>query len=323
MTLRAAVIGTGYLGRFHAQKYRNIPGVDLVAVADLDPERGQQVGETLQVPYVQDFRNILDQVDLVSIAVPTLAHFSVAETCLKAGIHVLLEKPMTTTLAEADALIRLADQTRCLIQVGHLKRFHPAVMALRQSGRLRPCRYITSQRLAPFKNRALDVDVVLDLMIHDVDLILDFVGAEVTGIEADGQALVTRHIDLAQAHLQFANGATAHVMASRVSPTATRCMQILQDDACISLDFISKNVHIARRRPPAELLDEKSGEAVVAEPLSFQDHDTLEAEIRAFCNAVRLKQPPLVSGREGRKALQVVMAIRERILAKTTADGHR
>ncbi|MBF0153123.1 MAG: Gfo/Idh/MocA family oxidoreductase [Magnetococcales bacterium] len=319
--LRAAVIGTGYLGRFHAQKYRAMAGVELVAVADLDQERGRQVGEELRVPWVADFRDLLDRVDLVSIAVPTQVHFAVAEACLKAGVHTLIEKPMTATLAEADELIRLAGQNKCLIQVGHLKRFHPSVVALEQSGWLKNCRFIESQRLAPFKNRGLDVDVVLDLMIHDVDLILHFVKSEVTGMAALGRSLVTRHLDVAHARLHFANGAEAVVSVSRVARESVRAMRFVQDDAFVSLDFISRHVHIVRRREASDRLDGRSDATVTPEVLPVQDYDTLEAQIRAFCDAVRAGCPPWVSGDDGRRALEVVMAVRQVILDANAGGG--
>ncbi|MBF0177155.1 MAG: Gfo/Idh/MocA family oxidoreductase [Magnetococcales bacterium] len=315
--LRAAVIGVGYLGRFHAQKYRQMPGVDLVAVVDRNEDAGRRVAAELQVPLVADFRDILHQVDLISVVVPTPLHFAIAKVCLQAGVHLLIEKPMTTNLAEADELILLAAQNKCLLQVGHLKRFHPAVVALRQSGLLNRCRFIEAHRFAPFKNRALDVDVTLDLMIHDVDLILDFVRSEVTDIVAFGRSIITRHVDVAHARLQFANGCMANISAARVAREAVRSMHILQDDAYISLDFIHKNVHLIRRRSPAEQLDGRGNPSVTPEHLPIQDHDTLEMEIRAFCAAVRDGLASPVPGQDGRRALAVIMDIREAI--QTTA----
>ncbi|MBF0625785.1 MAG: Gfo/Idh/MocA family oxidoreductase [Magnetococcales bacterium] len=313
--LRVGVIGTGYLGHFHAQKLRAMAGVELTGVADQNPQRARAVGRELGVADFADFRDLLPRLHAAIIAVPTVAHFGVARECLEAGVHILLEKPMTATLPEADALIALAEDRGRVLQVGHLKRFHPAVLALQDSGLLKTPRFIESARLAPFKNRALDVDVILDLMIHDVDLILNFIGAEVevVAVEAIGAPVVTRHIDLANARLKFANGTVATITASRVAREATRRIRLFQDDAFISLDFITKDIHLVRRRNGPMALDGATADTFTPEVIPIRDHDTLEAEVRAFCAAVRQGRPPVVSGHEGRRALQVVEAIRSTV----------
>ena len=311
--LRAAVIGVGYLGRFHALKYQKIPQVRLVAVVDSQEEQARRVGEELSVSFYTDYRQIFDQVDLVTIATPTFNHFSVAHACLQAGLHVLVEKPMTTTLEEADQLIDLAQQVGRVLQVGHLKRFHPAVIALNQSHLLQTPRFIDSVRLAPFKGRSLDLDVVLDLMIHDVDLILNFVKSEVVDVDAVGMKVVTDQIDIANARLRFKNGCVANVTASRIAREATRRMRIFQENSFISLDFIQNDILMVRRGDGIMPAPNQPFPAVEEITLPIQNHDTLEAEIVSFCTAVRMGQPPLVSGKEGRKALHVVMMIRQAI----------
>ena len=313
VVLRAAVIGVGYLGRIHAEKYQKIPQVKLVAVVDTQAEQARSVGKALGVPSYSDYTQIFDQVDMVTIATPTFSHFSVAESCLRAGLHVLVEKPITTTLEEADALIALAKQTGRVLQVGHLKRFHPAVVALTQSDLLQKPKFIDSVRLAQFKGRSLDLDVVLDLMIHDVDLILNFVRSEVVDVDAVGMTVITDQVDIANARLRFQNGCVANVTASRIARHATRRMRIFQENSFISLDFMENDILMVRRGDG--VLPPQGGKPPVVEEttLPIRNHDTLEAEILSFCTAVRMGQDPLVSGKEGRKALHVVMMIRQAI----------
>ncbi|MBF0439124.1 MAG: Gfo/Idh/MocA family oxidoreductase [Magnetococcales bacterium] len=311
--LRAAVIGVGYLGRFHAQKYARMEGVKLVAVADSQYERAMRVAGELGVEAVRDYTDLLAKVDLVSVVTPTHTHYSVAAACLSAGVHVLVEKPMTMTLEEADGLIALADKLDRVLQVGHIKRFHPAVNALESRGLLLRPHFIEAHRFAPFKNRALDVDVVLDLMIHDVDLILHFVDSKVTEIEAVGAPVVTGHVDMANARIRFENGCTATVSASRVAKEATRRMWIYQDNELIELDFIRNGVVLTRRGAGVREMDGIQVPVIEETSLPVIPHDSLEAEIHSFCQAVRKISPVRVSGRDGRQALDVVMTIRRRI----------
>lgn len=301
--MKAGVVGVGYLGRIHAQKYAGLPGVRLVGVADVDAERARQIGLELGVGWYTDFRELLGLVNLLTISVPTQAHFAVASAALLAGIPVLLEKPMAASLAEADQLIELADRRGLVLQVGHLKRFHPAVVALRASGLVDSPRFIQSQRLAPFKNRALDVDVIMDLMIHDVDLILHWVDSPLVAVEAVGGSVVTEHLDFANARLRFADGCVAAMTASRVAPAMVRRVDIFQSDGQITVDFLDRRVLGRRRGAGLHHLEEFA--------LSVPEYDTLEAEIGAFCEAVRRGCPPMVSGRDGRRALEVVTTIRQ------------
>jgi predicted dehydrogenase len=318
--LRAAVIGAGYLGRFHAMKYASIANVDLVGIADVSEQRVESMSAELGVKGYTDYNDLLQAVDLVTVATPTYSHYRITETCLNAGIHVLVEKPMTVNLEEADELIDLADRKGLVLQVGHLKRFHPAIVALANSGVLKKPRFIESQRLAPFKSRALDVDVVMDLMIHDVDLILNFVDSELIDVDAVGSRVVTEHIDIANARLKFQNGCTANVTASRVARDATRRIRIFQDNTFVSLDFIDNDIMIMQRGEGTMELDGVQVPAIESTKIPINKYDTLEAEVRSFCDAVRHGKAPLVSGRDGRKALAVVAMIRESIAKALSTD---
>ncbi|MBF0193843.1 MAG: Gfo/Idh/MocA family oxidoreductase [Magnetococcales bacterium] len=311
--LRAAVIGAGYLGRFHAMKYAMIPGVDLVGIVDASQERVNAVSKELGTKGYTDYNDLLDSVDLVTISTPTPSHYNITASCLNAGVHVLVEKPITVTVDEADELIDIADRMNLVLQVGHLKRFHPAIVALKNSGVIKQPLFIESQRLAPFKSRALDVDVVLDLMIHDVDLILNFVDSELLDIDATGGKVVTQYTDIANTRLKFQNGCVANVTASRVSESSTRRIQIFQDDAFVSLDFITSDIKIMQRTQGEMELDGIMVPAIKQTKIPINKYDTLEAEIRSFCESVRQGTQPLVSGRDGRKALAVVTKIRESI----------
>lgn len=322
--LRAAVIGVGYLGRFHARKYAAMEGVQLVAVADTDAAKSAPLGEELKVPVITDFRALFGRVDMVSVVTPTRTHHEVASDLLRAGIHVLVEKPMTVTLDEADELIALSDRGGVVLQVGHLKRFHPAIVALRQSGHLRIPRLLETWRLAPFKGRALDVDVVLDLMIHDVDLVLDFVGgAEVVEVEAMGGPVLTDDIDVAYARLKFANGSVAILHASRAAPSSRRELHLYQEDAAFEVDFIRREAWVTRPSGHRTILEGVEVARVDRLALPVGGEDTLETQLCHFRDAVRAKAAPSVDGRAGRRALAVTDEIRRQIhrFATTVASG--
>ncbi|HEX2495173.1 MAG TPA: Gfo/Idh/MocA family oxidoreductase, partial [Steroidobacter sp.] len=231
--LRTAVIGVGYLGRFHAQKYAQLPASKLVAVVDSDAQASAKVGAELGAPAFQDFREILDQVDAVSIAVPTPLHYPIGCELLDRGIHVLVEKPIAGTAAEAREMVAIAKARGCVLQVGHLERFNPAVVAA--ASRLKTPRFIESHRLAPFKQRGTDVSVVLDLMIHDIDLIQELVGAPIESIDAVGASVFSGEIDIVNARLRFAGGCVANTTASRISMKQERKIRIFQDDAYLSI----------------------------------------------------------------------------------------
>lgn len=300
--LRAAVIGVGYLGKFHAQKYAAMHDVDLVAVVDEDYARAEAVARDCGARAVRDFRSVLDTVELVSIAVPTEHHHSVARGCLEAGVHILLEKPVTRTLDEADELIRLADAKRLVFQVGHVERFNPAVLAL-QRVLERPL-FIESYRLASFKPRGTDVDVVLDLMIHDIDIILNLVRSDISEMRPIGFPVLTDEVDIGHARLEFANGCVANVTASRVSDKALRKVRVFQQNAYLSIDLHNPKFVCWRR-----VRDGSGAARLESEEESFPQADLLLEEVRSFVSAVREGTAPLVSGADGKRALEVALRI--------------
>jgi len=308
-TLRAGVIGVGYLGRFHAQKYAALDGVDLVWVVDSSHERATEIAAEVGCSALTDYRSALQDVDLVSIVVPTQFHFAVARDCLQAGKHVLIEKPITQTVAEADELITLAAERNLVFQVGHLERFNPAVMAL--GGTLKKPLFIESHRLAPFKPRGTDVNVVLDLMIHDIDIILNLVRSPLKSINSVGVPVLSGEDDIANARLQFENGCVANVTASRVSREAMRKIRIFQEDAYISIDYQDRKITILRK-DGAGIPVPGLPNVTFAEK-SFEQGDALLAEITAFVASVSEGKPPVVSGEDGKRALQVALEINKRL----------
>ncbi len=303
--LRAAVIGTGYLGRFHAQKYAGLPGVDLVGVADISLDRAREVAdETGTTPY-ENFEDLIGKVDVVSIVTPTVTHFDVGMVFLRAGVNVLIEKPITVTVEEADGLIGEADKHGVILQVGHLERFNQAVLAL--EGRVKNPMFLESHRLSPFPNRATDVDVVLDLMIHDIDIILNLVHSEVESIDATGIPLISGKVDIANARLRFENGCVANVTASRVSKEAVRRIRLFQHDAYIAIDYAKQHISISRLTHP----EGAPMPVIVEEELDIVKGDSLLEEIKSFLDCVENGKSPLVSGRDGKKALKVAQMIQE------------
>ena len=311
--LRAAVIGVGYLGRFHAQKYASLPDVELVGVVDAHPETARRVAKELGVAAFTDYRELLGakpKVDLVSVASTTETHHAVARDCLAAGVHVLAEKPITVTVAQADELIALADAKKLVLQVGHLERFNPAWLAVKDKIK-RPV-FIEAHRMAPFKARGIDVSVVLDLMIHDLDLILPLVASPVTDLRASGVSVLTDGIDIANARIEFANGCVANLTASRTSTASLRRLRVFQHHEYISIDFGDRRIGISKKR---EALVEGE-EPIDTETFQQPPGDALMTEIVAFVDAVKNGTPPVVSGREGRDALAIALEIDRMIAAR-------
>lgn len=314
-TLRTAVIGVGYLGRFHAQKYRELPGSNLVGVVDSVPEVAQKVAAELGVPSFADYREILGKVDAVSIVVPTPLHFAVAEACLAQGIHVLVEKPITETVAQAQSLIDLAKRNKCVLQVGHLERFNPAIQAAAKV--LGTPRFIESHRLAPFKQRGSDVSVVLDLMIHDIDLIQELVGRPIASIDAVGAQIFSQDIDIANARIKFEGGCVVNTTASRVSLKQERKLRIFQDDAYLSVDLQQKILTVVRKKEAGPV---ESPAQVSIDEQSFEQGDALRNEIEAFLDAIRTGGQPVVTGEDGLRALATAMKITESVAQQSTTS---
>jgi predicted dehydrogenase len=316
--LRCAVIGAGYLGRFHAQKYANLADCDLVGVADPSPEARERLQSELGVPGFPDHRELLGRADAVSIATPTILHYAVARDFLEAGVHVLVEKPITATAGEARELIAIAARRGLVLQVGHLERFNPVIRAV--AGELAAPRFIESNRLAPFKPRGTDVSVVLDLMIHDIDLVEHIVRSPIESIDAIGAPVFTDEIDIANARIRFANGCVANVTASRISLKAERKLRVFQSDAYLSIDLQQKLLTIARR--PASFGDGGLPK-VDLEERSFDQGDALQDEIRSFVDAVRDGGRPVVSGEDGLRALETATRIVELVNRGAAADAGR
>ena len=300
--LRAAVIGVGYLGKFHAQKYAALPDVELVAVVDENSARAEEVARNLGCRAVTEVQRLLGAVDIASIVVPTEHHYSVARACLEAGVHVLVEKPVTRTLAEAEELIQLAKAKDRIFQVGHVERFNPAVLAAQRV--LQKPLFIESYRLSSYKARGTDVDVVLDLMIHDIDIILNLVQSEIVDVRPIGFPVLTDEVDIGHARLEFASGCVANVTASRVSDKAMRKVRVFQQDAYLSIDLHNPNLVCWRRIRNAD-----GSARLASEEQSFPQADLLLEEVRAFVSAVRSGTPPPVSGVDGKRALEVALRI--------------
>lgn len=314
---RAAVVGVGYLGRFHAQKYARMPEVELVGVVDADPGRARAVAEEVGTVPFTDYRELFGKVDAVSIAVPTPAHFAVGRDFLIQDVDVLVEKPITTTVAEADELNALAEERGLIIQVGHLERFNPAVVAVKDT--VRNPLFIESHRLAIFQPRGTDVSVVLDLMIHDIDIIMNLVKSEVKSIHAAGVAAVSDHVDIANARLEFECGCVANVTASRISMKNERKIRLFQRDAYISLNFAARDVTVVRKNGATPSAGGGAGGGLIPgmdiQQFCFTEGDALEDEIRSFVRSVRTRTVSEVTGQMARDALRVALAVMDQIQA--------
>lgn len=297
--LRTAVIGVGYMGRFHAEKFAACSGADLVAVVDADGARAQEIGSMLGCDWQDDCRAVLGRIDAACVAVPTAAHRAVVGACLEAGVHVLVEKPLAGTLAEADELLALARSQRLILQVGHLERFNPAFQALAaQPG---APRFIDIERLSGFKARGTDVDVILDLMIHDLDLVLALARAPVEQVSACGFRVLTSAIDIANARLEFADGCIANLSASRVSQSPVRKLRVFRPELYVSADLQGHGLRLVRKRDGSiEEVEQR-----------FERNDALQAQTDAFVRTVRERGVPLVSGEQGRQALALALQIGE------------
>ena len=324
--LKMAVIGVGALGRHHARIVSQIPGVELIAVADPNETQGRQVAEAAGTKWVADHRTLIDEVDAVTIAVPTGFHLRVATDFLENGIHSLVEKPLTADLTEAVQLVRLAQQTGAILQVGHVERFNPAFQAAAKL-----CdqpRYIRAERLSPFSFRSTDIGVVHDMMIHDLDLVMSLVNSPVAHVEAFGVTLMGEHEDAVQARLTFENGCVADLSASRIHPSTLRAATIWTATRCVNVDFGSREVTsyspstrlqfgkspVDRARLPGanieQLKQEVFGSFIEVQKEVPAAQDALTAEITEFVDCVRSGSQPTVTGIVAIEALKVA----ERIL---------
>ena len=300
--IASGVVGVGYLGKFHAEKYASSSKAKLIGIVDIDELRIKEIGAALGASTFADYRSLFGRVQCVSITVPTWLHYQVARDFIDAGIDVLVEKPLTANISEARELVAAAQKKNVLLQVGHLERFNPAIRRL--EGVIREPKFVECHRLAPFVERGTDVDVVLDLMIHDIDVIASLVRAPIERIEAVGVPVLTERPDIANARINFTNGCIANITASRVSLKRERKIRFFQPDAYISIDYDQRRAQIFHKPAPgAGWLD------IRTETIEIKEGDALADEIDSFLDCVRSRKHPLVGGEEGLRALEIASTI--------------
>lgn len=312
---RAAVIGVGYLGNFHVQKYLALENVELVAMVETNDERRGEIGDKYQIKTYSHVQDIIGEVDLVSIVVPPKFHYPLAKTCLEAGIHVLLEKPVTETVGEAEALIASAEKNKVLFQVGHLERFNPAVMALKE--KVSAPQKIHAERLAPYRARGTEVNVVLDLMIHDIDIVLSLVDSKIKAVSASGRSVVTGDIDIAHAKLEFENACVAELSASRANQDQVRSMTVREAGSFVSVDYLNHEMVVGKVGADGNVA-EKSEDAFVTK--TAVGKDILMSEIKSFVAAVEHGHEPTVTGEDGKRALEVAIEVSHAIYASESVS---
>ncbi len=316
--IKVGVIGTGHLGKIHTKLFKEIENCELVGIYDQDFERAKQVGEEFKVNAFDDLGKLLDEVDAVDIVATTSAHFDLVKQAFAKNKHVFVEKPITTQIWEAEELIKIAEEKKLTFQVGHIERFNPALISLEKYN-LNPL-FVQTDRLAQFNPRGTDVAVVLDLMIHDIDIILSLVKSEVKSISASGIPVVSDTIDIANARIEFENGAVANVTASRISQKKMRKMRMFQRDAYISLDFITGVSEVFRLVPPDKMPENPfmafgelgvgdKKKVVVFEQPEFKEVNALKLELELYVDAIAKNETPIVSGKDGLKALRVAEMI--------------
>ncbi len=303
-TVRVGVVGVGHHGRQHVRICRDLPGVELAAVVDTHPETLRQVAREWDVPAFSDYRDITSRVDAVSIASPTVTHHGIAHYFLSAGKNVFVEKPITSTVEEAEDLMHLAQEQQRVLQIGHVERFNPAIKALIEI--LKEPRFIECHRLARYNPRGCDVGVVLDLMIHDIDIILTLVNDAVKSISAVGVNVLSDSEDIANARIEFERGCIANVTASRVSADSMRKIRVFQQDAYISLDY----------KKQAGVIYRKVGGNIVPSPVPTERAEPLKLELESFFEAIQTGSRPLVSAEQGKRALEIAMQIIREIEAR-------
>jgi predicted dehydrogenase len=299
--LKVGIVGVGHLGSIHAKVYSRLDNVELVGVCDCNIERALEIGKRFHTNSYADYEELFGKIDAASIVVPTSLHYTVAKDFMNQGIHVLIEKPITKTLSEADELIEIANNKNLILQVGHIERFNSAVRALEPY--LKKPRFIECQRLGPFHKRVEDVGVVLDLMIHDIDIVLGLIEQNVVNIEAVGLSTMSNFEDIANVRLTFENGTVADITASRVTKDVVRKIRIFQEESYISLDYVNQDVAIFK----------KTEDKIIKEKVKIVKEEPLKKELESFVECVTTGRKPIVSGIEGRRALQVALEILAKI----------
>lgn len=306
--IKVGVVGVGYLGQFHAEKYAKMEGVELVGVVDINSSRAREIAKRYGTQPFFHHTDLYNSVQAVSIAVPTSLHHCIAKDFFLQGIDVLLEKPIANTLEETEELIGLAEAKDLILQVGHLERFNGALLS--SEGRVQNPVFIESHRLGPFTGRATDVNIVIDLMIHDIDIILHLLNSRVSQIHAVGLPVLTPYLDTANARIEFENGCIANLTASRVCKEMTRRTRVFQSDGILTIDYLSQKAFFTKRVIPEE---KRETPDVVTEEIPVARVDALEAEIASFLQSVRTRKNARVSGRDGKRALEVALQIIKKI----------
>jgi predicted dehydrogenase len=306
--LKVGVVGVGYFGQFHAEKYAKREDVELVGVVDIDASRAKEIAKRYRTQSFFHHTDLFNNVQAVSIAVPTPFHYSITKDFFLQGIDVLLEKPISNTLKEADELIGLAESKGLILQIGHLERFNGALSGI--GGRVKNPVFIESHRLGPFSGRGADVDVVLDLMVHDIDIILSLINARVKQFQAVGIPILTRYSDIANARIEFENGCAASLTASRVSKEKIRKTRIFQPDGILSIDYLSQKLSLSKKAIP---FGNEEMPEMVAEEVPVKKTDLLEAEIHSFLQSVRDRKQARVSGSDGKRVLALALQIIQKI----------
>ena len=300
--IKVAIIGIGHLGSRHLKVYSELSDqVEIMAACDIKPERTQKLATHYHVPFMEDYRRLAGQVDAVNICVPTQLHFEVAKFFLENNIHTFIEKPITTTIAQAEQLIQIAQEKKLKLQVGHIERFNSAFQGILHFT-TKPL-FIECHRLNQFPNRSLDIGVVMDLMIHDIDIILGLIKSPITNIQAIGVNVLTPLEDIASARISFASGCICNLTASRVSDEVMRKIRIFQKDTYISLDYIKQEAFIYKRQ----------GHQILKHALPIEKEEPLKKELEHFIECVRDNKRPLISGQEGKEALEVALTISQNI----------
>ena len=302
--IKTAVIGTGYLGKFHVEKCATLPQSQLIAICDINTSHARELSEKYAIDATNDYQSLANKVDAVTIATPTASHFEIAQFFLENGIHVLIEKPITISVKEADQLIQIAQKKKLVLQAGHIERFNPTFQSI--APQLSQPLFIESQRLTSFKLRGSDISVILDLMIHDIDIILSIAKSKITDIRATGANVLTQFIDIANARIEFENGCVASMTASRINSNAVRRLRVFQHDAYFYVDM-HKNICRIRKKANTEMFPGVPN--INSEEKHLEKGDALKDEIQHFLTAIINKTQPIVSGEDGRNALAVALEI--------------
>jgi predicted dehydrogenase len=308
-SLKVAVVGAGHLGTYHAEKFFNIENSELVAICDPDSKKAQALSEKYSCEAVANYKDVVEKVDAVLIAAPTPLHFEIAQFFIENGKHVLIEKPITTTVEEAENLCALAAEKNVVLQVGHVERFNPALVSAKKQ--LKEPLFIECHRLAPFKPRSTDVDVVLDLMIHDIDVIMSLTNSPVVSVSAVGTPVITKYVDIANARVEFESGAVANITASRVSQSATRKFRVFQETQYLSIDFGTGELNLTTKTGEWDNFEEEM--PLEFEAWELEKGDALMAEDQSFVDCALKGQAPVVTGEQALVAMKVAEQVRDEI----------